>query len=435
MPLQIASFLIPKNGLSFYLLEDIYLKGGMQVVPSTQERDAIPETSRKPGMLVYTVADEKFWQLRTDGLTWIAPPGLSGTQGEKGEKGDPGYMGINAAGEFSDRATYDASPQGFIFLAIGQNMLYVKLSGIVGDWSPAIPFGIGGKGDKGEKGEPGAASIVPGPRGPDGAPGKDSVVPGPRGFEGAPGKDGEPGRDGAPGADSTVQGPPGKDGKDGVDGAPGTDGAPGKDGAPGATAAHAASHGTGGTDPITPASIGALPKTGGTISGDLEVTGKFGYKAEYAVVTDAPSPTSHAGMLITVAGKPMIAIAGEYVPLTQLAYDCSFFVPGTMPVADELVGAIAMTRAVKFPVGLTGSVARCRVAPASTVTYAIKSVDATTGVATNRGTVTFAGGSKVGTFALAVELALAIADQLYLITPSAVDASIADVTVTLAGKA
>ena len=37
--------------------------------------------------------------------------------------------------------------------------------------------------------------------------------------------------------------------------------------------AHAASHASGGTDPVTPAAIGALPATGGTISGNLVVTG------------------------------------------------------------------------------------------------------------------------------------------------------------------
>lgn len=431
MPLQIASFLIPKNGLSFYLIEDIYLKGGMQVMPSTQERDAIPETSRKAGMLVYTVADEKFWQLRPDMLTWILPPGLSGTQGEKGEKGDPGYMGINAAGEFVDRSTYDASPQGFIFLSIGQNLLYVKLSGIVGDWSPGIPFGIGSKGDQGEKGDPGAASVVPGPRGAEGPAGKDSVVPGPRGAEGPAGKDGVDGAPGAPGADSTVAGPAGKDGADGAPGKDGVDGAPGKDGA---TAAHAASHAKGAADAITPAAIGALSVDGGTVT-DLEVTGKLGYKAEYATVAAAPAPASHPGMVITVLGKPMVSVGGEYVPLAGASYDCSFFVPGLMPVADELVGAIVLSRPVKFPVGLTGSVARCRVAPTVTVTYAVKSVDATSGAVTSRGTVTFNAGSKVGAFALAAELALVAGDQLQLVTPSAVDATIADVAVTLVGKA
>ena len=37
--------------------------------------------------------------------------------------------------------------------------------------------------------------------------------------------------------------------------------------------AHASTHGSGGSDPIAPASIGALPVTGGAITGNLAVTG------------------------------------------------------------------------------------------------------------------------------------------------------------------
>ncbi|MGW3400299.1 collagen-like triple helix repeat-containing protein [Streptomyces zhihengii] len=109
-------------------------------------------------------------------------------------------------------------------------------------------------------------------------------------LESLRGPQGEPGADGAPGA-------PGADGVDGVDGAKGDPGDTGPEGpqpplgAAGAgptvalrsddptttnartPVAHAASHGTGQSDPLTPAAIGALPAAGGIVSGNLAVTG------------------------------------------------------------------------------------------------------------------------------------------------------------------
>lgn len=63
MALQIAANLVPAGGGTFYLLEDIYLKGGLQVRDSIAERDKIALTNLKIGALVLTVADSKIWKV------------------------------------------------------------------------------------------------------------------------------------------------------------------------------------------------------------------------------------------------------------------------------------------------------------------------------------------------------------------------------------
>ena len=63
MALQIAANLVPSGGGTFYLLEDIYLKGGLQVRDSIDERDKIALSNLKVGALVLTIADSKIWKV------------------------------------------------------------------------------------------------------------------------------------------------------------------------------------------------------------------------------------------------------------------------------------------------------------------------------------------------------------------------------------
>ena len=57
-----------------------------------------------------------------------------------------------------------------------------------------------------------------------------------------------------------------------------------------AAATHASQHASGGSDPITPADIGALPLSGGTITGALKVTGEI--KMPDSRVTKGTNPTA-----------------------------------------------------------------------------------------------------------------------------------------------
>lgn len=70
MPIAIASFLLPRPGGNYFLLEDVYLRGGFRVVATHEARDAIPPLSRKAQMLVVTQDDKKIWQMDDDLETW-----------------------------------------------------------------------------------------------------------------------------------------------------------------------------------------------------------------------------------------------------------------------------------------------------------------------------------------------------------------------------
>ena len=63
MALQIASDLVPSAGGTFYLMEDVYIKGGLQVRPTIADRDAIPLTNLKIGQLVLCLEDSKIWKV------------------------------------------------------------------------------------------------------------------------------------------------------------------------------------------------------------------------------------------------------------------------------------------------------------------------------------------------------------------------------------
>ncbi len=158
MPVQLSSFLIPRNGNTWYLLEDKYLKGSMRVVADATERAAIHPSSLKKGMLVLQNSDNLLWQLGNDLVTWTQYTGINGTNGTNGTDGLPGPKG--------DKGD-------------------IGLTGPAGAAS-TVPGPQGLKGDKGDtglQGPVGAASTVPGPQGIQG-------VIGPQGLKGDTGAQG-----------------------------------------------------------------------------------------------------------------------------------------------------------------------------------------------------------------------------------------------------
>ncbi|MFE9317824.1 hypothetical protein ACFYNV_22395 [Streptomyces albidoflavus] len=188
------------------------------------------------------------------------PVGEPGPAGQPGEQGPPGPPG-------------DPGPQG----------------------DPGLQGPAGERGPAGEQGEPGPAGErgPEGLQGPAGDPGPEGAQ-GPKGDKGDPGEPGPAGDPGTPGADGE-QGPKGDPGEPGADGAEGPQGPKGDQGDPGpqpplgaagagadialrstdptttnarTPTPHAATHATGGGDPLTPAQIGALAATArGTANG------------------------------------------------------------------------------------------------------------------------------------------------------------------------
>lgn len=63
MAVQLASNLAPKNNQTFYLLEDVYVKGGLMIQPDLGGRDALPFGNLKLGQLVLILEDGKCWQV------------------------------------------------------------------------------------------------------------------------------------------------------------------------------------------------------------------------------------------------------------------------------------------------------------------------------------------------------------------------------------
>lgn len=369
-------------------------------------------------------------------------PGPAGPQGPKGDKGDTGAQGtpgtgIDAVGLAADLSIFDLQARGFVFLATDTAMLYIKVSNAEADWSAPLPFGVGAKGPKGDQGLPGAAGPAgvkgdTGLRGPIGPQGLDSTVPGPTGPAGPKG---DTGLQGPTGAASTVAGPQGPEGPTGPAGPKGDTGLTGPQGPVGPAALHAATHHTGGTDALTASDIGAVPSTGGTVTGSLSVSSALSYKNTFATAAAFPDPVAFDGMFVKAVdtGKPYFARAGAWVELTVVptggqSYDLSFFVPGTMAVASELVGYIVVTQPIKLNAGLAGSIGKSKIAALADTTYQIN----VNGV--SKGTVTFAAGTKVATFALATTQNLVAGDTIEIVTPSAVDTQIKDVVITIQGK-
>lgn len=70
MAIQVSSFIVPKGGNKWYVLEDKYIKGGLQVATDEAERDAIEADNRKAGMLVVVQSTGKIYQLENSLVSW-----------------------------------------------------------------------------------------------------------------------------------------------------------------------------------------------------------------------------------------------------------------------------------------------------------------------------------------------------------------------------
>ena len=91
MPINLASYIQPRNATNpdpqfrgtYYLMEDVYLKGGLQVRADIADRDSINVLNKKEGMLVMTLDDKKLWILGADLTSWTEAPFGGGGKGQR----------------------------------------------------------------------------------------------------------------------------------------------------------------------------------------------------------------------------------------------------------------------------------------------------------------------------------------------------------------
>lgn len=107
-------------------------------------------------------------------------------------------------------------------------------------------------------------------------------------------------------------------------------------------------------------------------------------------------------------------------------FDLTAFYPG-VPSASAIVTRVPVARAVTFPSGLTGSIAKSRVAATAQKIFDVQK----NGVSV--GSITFAAGATTATFTVASAITLAAGDLLSIIAPSTADTTLADVGIVLAG--
>lgn len=77
MPITLGGNIVPAGGQSFYLMEDIYLKGGLQIASTISDRDAIAITNLKLGQLVLCLDSNKIWQVSTLTLPTLDNPDVT----------------------------------------------------------------------------------------------------------------------------------------------------------------------------------------------------------------------------------------------------------------------------------------------------------------------------------------------------------------------
>ena len=205
MAIQVASNIIPRNGNTWPVVEDVFVKGGFRVVDDLAARDAINPLSMKQGMLVYVRAGGGSLHK----LDVVSPPAWSqasmeGPQGIQGLQGDVGPVGPTGADSIVPGPTGPQGEQG--------------LQGL--------------QGIQGIQGEQGLQGIA-GPTGPTGAQG-DIGPQGPQGIQGATGPTGAAGADGAQGLQG-IQGAIGATGATGEQGPQGIQGLQGIQGEVGPT--------------------------------------------------------------------------------------------------------------------------------------------------------------------------------------------------------
>jgi hypothetical protein len=77
MPVTVISKIKQKNNSDFAIVDDIDMNGGLRIVATIADRNAIQDSRKKNGMLVRVQADGIVYELLPDLTTWAAWSGSS----------------------------------------------------------------------------------------------------------------------------------------------------------------------------------------------------------------------------------------------------------------------------------------------------------------------------------------------------------------------
>ena len=207
MAIQIASDLVPRNGNTWPVVEDIFIKGGYRTVADLAARDAIDPSALKPGMMVFVQSENAHFKLDQVGPPAWVQTGLEGPTGPAGLTGATGPTGATGATGADSIIPGPTGPQGIQGVAgptgaQGAQGLAGPTgpTGAQGLQGPAGPTGpTGAQGTQGIQGNAGAA----GPTGPQGLQGLQGAA-GPIGPTGAAGFMGSVGPTGPQGPAGTA---------------------------------------------------------------------------------------------------------------------------------------------------------------------------------------------------------------------------------------
>lgn len=185
--------------------------------------------------------------------------------------------------------------------------------------------------------------------------------------------------------------------------------------------------------------------TGGIAATDVQAAleeiqeEKADLQPNYADVASFPDATTYDGMTAYALDEQnhYVAQNGSWHRLAiypiQIPYDISFYLGGNILFSNNLVGSFLSTRQIYLAEGMPGSMARAKTAPTNNVTYTIRIDDGTS--QNNVGTIEFLAGSRTGTITFTPGRMLVAGQELQIITPTLLDSTIEDVTITFIGCA
>ena len=378
MAIQVTSNLVPRNGNTWPVVEDIFVKGGYRTVADLAARDAIDPLALKPGMLVFVQSENAHFKLDQVGPPAWVQTGLEGPTGPAGPTGPTGPQGPTGADGAASTVPGPTGPTG----ATGPQGIQGAASTVPGPTGPTGPTGA--QGLQGEVGPTGAQGLQGlqgdvGPIGPQGIQG----IQGPQGIQGI---QGDVGPTGPTGADSIVPGPTGPQGDQGIQGDVGPTGPQGEQG----------------------------------LQGEVGPTGPTGDQGEQGLQGEV-GPTGPQG--------PTGESPDMYAVTLNLPYDISLCVPGYLDVANRMYAGVLFSRTVDV---LTAAPHVAKVTNAPTVAV---TMDLMLNGATSVGTVSFAGAATTATVTWSGNHTFVAGDRLTLHTNSTVDANMQNLFVTIVGRA